>query len=159
MRASFAGNARPNTDDHPEVVYRAPRFTHAPDSTPGDRVATLLGLVSAAPAELLEPTADAAWPTRLAEYFDARKRFMEAGRSVEPSADVAHMLAQVREPLLAVLRTSPDFRPAYNPLLRMAVALAGRDKAVASELLRELARMQPQRAEAVDALRRLGEAP
>ena len=34
------------------------------------------------------------------------------------------MLAQVREPLLSVLRISPDFRPAYDPLLSMAAALA-----------------------------------
>jgi spermidine synthase len=34
------------------------------------------------------------------------------------------MLAQVREPLLAVLRISPDFQPAADPLLRMAQALS-----------------------------------
>ena len=52
------------------------------------------------------------------------------------------MLAQVREPLLDVLRISPDFRPAYDPLLRMATALNESDPAAAQALLADLARVQ-----------------
>lgn len=48
------------------------------------------------------------------------------------------MLAQVREPLLAVLRTSPDFRPAYGPLARMAAVLASTDPAAARALTADL---------------------
>ena len=59
------------------------------------------------------------------------------------------MLAQVREPLLAVLRSSPDFRPAYDPLLRMAGALARIDAPAGQALLTELAQLQPARPEAV----------
>ncbi len=79
------------------------------------------------------PTSSIAEPTtapghaRLAAYWAARNRFIEAGRDVQPTPDVRRMLAQVREPLLAVLRISPDFRPAYDPLLRMANALARSD--------------------------------
>ena len=58
------------------------------------------------------------------------------------------MLAQVREPLLSVLRISPDFRPAYDPLLAMATALARSDVDGARTLLTELAQIQPARAEA-----------
>ncbi len=65
------------------------------------------------------------------------------------------MLAQVREPLLAVLRISPDFRPAYDPLLRMAAALAPRDAAAARALLLDLIRLQPARPEAARALQQL----
>lgn len=64
---------------------------------------------------------------RLAVYWDARNRYLDAGRSVRPVADPAQMLAQVREPLLQVLRISPDFRPANDPLLRLAGALARSD--------------------------------
>lgn len=43
------------------------------------------------------------------------------GRDVRPAADVRTMLVQVRALLLAVLRISLDFRPAYEPLARMAL--------------------------------------
>jgi spermidine synthase len=61
----------------------------------------------------------------------------------------------VREPLLSALSISPDFRPAYDPLLRMAVALSRSDPPAARELLSELIRIQPARPEAETALRRL----
>ena len=67
---------------------------------------------------------------------------------MRPSPRVEDMLAQVREPLLSVLRISPDFRPAYDPLLAMATALARSDVAGARTLLTELTRIQPARAEA-----------
>jgi spermidine synthase len=63
------------------------------------------------------------------------------------------MLAQVREPLLAVLKISPEFRPAYDPLLAMATELARSDPAAARALLAELRDLQPARREASDALR------
>src|SRR5213075_2331960 len=112
-----------NTDDHPVVSYRAPRITYAPDSRPADRLIALLHEFTLAPDELLVDGTDASTASRLAAYWRARDRFIEAGRGVQPSSDVRRMLAQVREPLLAVLRTSPDFRPARDPLLRMAAAL------------------------------------
>jgi spermidine synthase len=62
------------------------------------------------------------------------------------------MLDQVEGPLLRALRTSPDFRPAYEPLLRLAMAVAGSDPARAARLLGELASLQPARHEAADAL-------
>jgi spermidine synthase len=102
-------------------------------------------------AEVLD-AADASPAPRLAAYWRARDRFLEAGRTVQPTADVHRMLAQVREPLLEVLRISPEFRPAYDPLLRMAGALARSDAGAARELLQQLMRAQPQRPEAASAL-------
>jgi len=100
--------------------------------------------------------ADSPWSSRLANYWTARNRFIEAGRDIRPAPDARAMLAQVREPLLAVLRISPDFRPAYDPLLRMARALARVDARAARELLTDLERVQPSRPEAALALRELG---
>ena len=154
--ARFAGAAALNTDDHPVVAYAAPRITYAPDSLPRDRLLTLLGQLSLAPDELLVPGSDPADAGRLAAYWQARDQFIAAGRSVRPSADVRAMLAQVQAPLLGVLRTSPDFRPAYDPLLRMAQALARQDRADARSLLQALARLQPARPEAAQALQQLG---
>jgi spermidine synthase len=67
---------------------------------------------------------------------------------VRPVARPIDMLAQVREPLLAVLRISPDFRPAYDPLLRIAAALGPADRREALALLHELVAVQPERTEA-----------
>jgi spermidine synthase len=144
----LAESAPANTDDHPVVAYRAPSITYAPDSTPGERLIALLHELSIQPAELLSPASDAAWSPRVAAYWAARNRFVESGRDVHSAARVEDMLAQVREPLLSVLRISPDFRPAYDPLLGMAKALAESDAAAARALLAELTQIQPARAEA-----------
>ncbi len=150
----FAGNAPLNTDDHPLVAYRAPRITYAPDSLSRDRLIALLREVEISPDELVaEP--DNAWAVRLAAYWAARNLYIEAGRVVQPTTDVQRMLAQVREPLVSVLRISPDFRPAYDPLLRMATALGRIDVAAARTLLAELQQAQPARPEAAQALRDL----
>jgi spermidine synthase len=137
------------------VAYRAPRITYAPDSLPRDRLLSLLATLSVEPRELVAAAPDDTWPVRLAAYWAARNRFIESGQSVRPSRDVEEMLAQVREPLLSVLRISPDFRPAYDPLVRMAVALSQSDMPRARALLTELAHAQPARNEAQLALREI----
>lgn len=152
--ARLAGNAPLNTDDHPVVAYRAPRITYAPDSPPRDRLLVLLNEVDIDPDELLA-AAEPDLTSRLAAYWVARDRFIEAGRDVRPVSDVQRMLAQVRAPLLSVLRVSPDFRPAYDPLLRMAIALTEVDAPTARALLMELRRVQPMRPEATQVLRDL----
>jgi spermidine synthase len=140
-----------NTDDRPVVANRAPRITYAPDSVPRDRLLELLQQLSLEPIQLVDGATDSEW-TRLSAYWRARDEFLAAGRNVRPSADVRDMLAQVREPLLAVLGTSPDFRPAYDPLLDMAEALATVDPAAACRLLGDLSSVQPARPEAATAM-------
>lgn len=153
--ARFAGDAPVNTDDHPVVAYRAPRITYASDSLPADRLLALLAQLQVSPAEVIGARADAAAAKRLAAYASARDRFIVAGQHIRHSPDLRQMLSQVREPLLSVLRISPDFRPAYDPLLRMAGALAQSDPAAALELLGELQQLQPARAEAGDLAARI----
>ena len=141
----FAAGAPLNTDDRPWVAYRAPRITYAPDSAPRDRLLALLdslALPEPAAARLLAP-ADAALAPRLAAYAAARQAYLALGRRTLPSADPAEMLARVGAPLLAVLRRSPDFRPAAEPLRRLAAALAPRDPAAARALLDALAAIRP----------------
>lgn len=151
--AAFARDAVANTDDRPVVAYLAPRVVYADMSTPRSRLLALLHELAIAPHELVLLKRDDPRSHRLAAYWAARDRFLSVGESVEPSSDVVRMLAQVREPLLGVLDTSPDFRPAYDPLLRMAVDLASRDMVSAEALLRELMTRQPARAEAEQALK------
>lgn len=150
--ARFAGNAPRNTDDHPVVTYAAPRMTYAPTSLPRDRLLDLLREVNISPDELVATPADLAWRSRLAAYWTARNQFIEAGRDVRPTHEVRRMLSQVREPLLAVLRISPDFRPAYDPLLRMAIALGRIDAPASKALLAELRDVQPTWPQAAQAL-------
>jgi spermidine synthase len=157
--ARLSKGAPLNTDDRPVVAYRAPRITYAPDSLPRDRLLALLRELSVTAEELLEAGADASDASRLGAYWAARDAFIVAGFAVRPSADPQRMLAQVREPLLAVLRTSPDFSPAYDPLLRLAAAQAHIDATAARALLEEMARLQPARREAGALLRELANAP
>lgn len=143
--AGFAADAPLNTDDRPVVAYHAPRITYAPDSLPRDRLFALLDELALEPVELLndedDTGADTATRARVAAYWRARDLYLAAGRHVRPSADPRRMLAQVRQPLLDVLRTSPDFRPAREPLLRLAAALAHDAPATAEALRAELARL------------------
>jgi spermidine synthase len=143
----FAGSVLANTDDRPVVAHRAPRLAYAADSTPRQRLSSLLELLRIEPSELL-PSLDSLTQRRLAAYWQARNRFIELGQSVRPSPRVEEMLAQVREPLLSVLRISPDFRPAYDPLLAMAAALARSNASDAKRLLMQLTELQPARPEA-----------
>ena len=120
---------------------RIARLVYA-NSLPRDRLLILLKQLDIVPSELVD-SADAGWNARLSAYWSARNRFIEVGRDVAPTTDVEQMLAQVREGLLGVLQLSPDFRPASEPLLKMAAALNERNPAAARALLAELARVQP----------------
>ena len=156
--ARFAAGAPLNTDDRPVVVHRAPFITYAPDSLPRDRLRALLQAVQPHVDELLAGSdgPDAArWRQRLTAYWAARAQFIEAGMAVRAGSDPQAMLAQVRAPLLAVLRTSADFRPAYDPLLNLARAVARSDLAGARALLAELAATYPSRPDAALLLRQL----
>jgi len=136
----LAGDAPLNTDDHPWVAYRAPRITYAPDSAPRDRLLALLAEVRVDTATLLTMP-DLA--PRLNAYAQARRDYLDLGRRTVPSADPAAMLARVGGPLLAVLRQSPDFQPAAEPLRRLAQALAQRDPAAARSLAAALTAIHP----------------
>ena len=143
---SFAEGAPLNTDNRPVVAYLAPRITYAPTSAPLDRLLELIAAIDIYVDELLLPAGqDAAWSRRLAAYWQARDRYLEIGRGVAPSADVREMLAQVGAPLLSVLEISADFRPAYDPLLRMARELGRVDEPRAQALLSRLAQIDESR--------------
>jgi spermidine synthase len=153
--ARFSANSPANTDDRPVVMYAAPRITYAPDSLPRDRLSAVLHELSVEPSELIEGPPGSTFSVRLAAYWSARDRFIDSGRNVRPAQRVEDMLAQVREPLLSVLRISPEFRPAYDPLFAMSRALARSDVAAARALLDELARLSPARGEAARMLSQL----
>lgn len=152
---AWAAAAPLNTDDRPVVSYLAPRSAYEPQPAPRDRLAALLSAWRPQPLEWLAAADAPAWAERVSAYAAARQQYLAAGRDVQLSPDVQTMLAQVRDPLLAVLRTSPDFSPAYDPLLRMAEALARSDPAAAQTLLVALNETQPARDDAARVLARL----
>jgi spermidine synthase len=150
----FAGDAPLNTDDHPIVNYIAPSITYAAVSSPSDRLAAFLKEMRPLRDEL-NFQADAQWSQRLFAYWSARDQFIDLGRRTSLSNNPQAMLNQVRDPLLALLRLSPDFAPAYDPLIKMAQALASTERTAAVELLSTLKRIQPSRPEANDLLIKL----
>ena len=157
--ARWSAGAPLNTDDHPVVAYRAPRVTYAPQDTPAERLLALLQALGPLQADAVAALpGEPGFAARLAAYGAARQQFLAAGRGVQPSGDVRQVLAQVQQPLLAVLRTSPEFRPAFDPLLRMAQALGASDPAAAATLLQALTALQPGRADARAALAALAPA-
>ena len=96
-----------------------------------------------------------AWRARLTAYWRARDAFLLVGSGVRPTPDPQAMLAQVGAPLLDIVRASPDFRPAYDPLLQMALALSASDLPAARILLGQLNAAQPARDEAKAAMAQL----
>jgi spermidine synthase len=152
--AEFAAGAPLNTDDHPVVIWMAPRMTYVPDTSPRERLLRLLARSRIAPGELLDMSENDA--SRLAGYWTARDLYLSIGTTVHPTRDARDMLAQVRRPLLSVLSLSPEFRPAYDPLVNMGRALARTNIHEARLHLTELAAVNPAWPEARAALADLG---
>ena len=146
--ARFADGAPLNRDDRPVVAYLAPRATYAPETSSRSRLLAWLRVNDVAKGEVVDTASEPDIAMRVAAYRVARNDFIAAGAQVRPTTDVAEMVAQVRAPLLRVLEMSPDFRPAYDPLLRMAVALRARSPKASDALLEDLVRLQPSRPEA-----------
>jgi spermidine synthase len=143
----FAQGAVINTDDRPQVVHAAPWDTYAPQTTPRQRLLTLVRGLQPQAADLLT---DPASPNaqRLKDYWSARRRYIELGMQVQVDSDLALTLQQLKEPLLALLDLSADFRPARDALTALATGLAQRDlpgsRALISELqARQFSAQQP----------------
>ena len=132
--ARFARGAIANTDDRPVVVHHAPWATYAPPSTPRERLMQLLGELQPHATELLRQPRDAE-ADRMQAYWAARRLYLAFGATVRPVADPGEMLQRVQKPLMGLLRQSPEFRPACEPLVAMANALRGSDPARAEAVI------------------------
>jgi spermidine synthase len=139
----FSGDGPINTDDRPVVAFGAPRFVYSKQDPPWVRLFALLDRFEPRTDHVLgvaETDEERRAHDRLAAYWLARDRFLRAGVGVEPTEDVREMLGRVRAPLLQILRLSPDFDAAYDPLLAMASQLARTDPDGARQLLSDLER-------------------
>ena len=146
---AFAESGSVNTDDHPVVMYRAPRFTYSQQEPPHVRLLALIDTFSPAAGDILsdaQPHSETA--VRLETYWQARNAFLRLGCAMGESSSAEEIPVQVREPLLGILRMSPDFEAAYDPLIGLAAQLYPRDPEQSRQLLRQLEALCPRRAEA-----------
>jgi spermidine synthase len=148
----YAGACPINTDDHPVVMFQAPRFVYGAKTPAADRLRRLLAAFSPPDPESIlseEITEeDHMARSRLPAYWAARDRFVELGMAAERTRDVQKLFATVSEPLLEVVKMSIDFSAAYYPLISIAYELYPHDRDAAYELLRRLERANPLKREA-----------
>jgi spermidine synthase len=148
----FVGAGPLNTDDHPVVLFQAPRFVYGAPGPPQERLAALVAALSPPDpesilAEVITEEDYLARP-RLSAYWTARDSFLELGMNVARTDDVARLHAAASAPLLSVVRQSTDFSAAYYPLISIAYDLYPHDRDAAYRLLRDLERANPLKPEA-----------
>ncbi|MDY6849957.1 MAG: spermidine synthase [Thermodesulfobacteriota bacterium] len=148
----FSAAAPLNTDEHPVVLFRAPRFVYGDPAQPHARLMDLVTALSPAdPDAILAPYVteeDYLARERLAAYWRARDSFLRIGGEIEQTGDLRALYEQVREPLLTVVRESVDFSAAYFPLLTIAYEMYPLDRDASYLLLSDLMRANPMRREA-----------
>jgi len=129
----FVRDATLNTDDRPVVNHRAPWVTYSPQETPRKRLELLMQQLAPNAKDVVGPaqSADAA---RLEAYWAARAKYLAFGMTVRPTPDPRVMLDQLRLPLLEMVKTSPDFRPASEPLLALAEAVRETDPQLSAQV-------------------------
>ena len=155
----LVGQGPLNTDDRPIVIFQAPGFVYSDHEPAYERLFTLLSHLNPEPDEILQLKQTSRAKDihdRLRAYWNARNRFLHTGAGVHRTADVEQMLAQIRDPLLSIVRESPDFEAAYNPLLAMALQLNRIDPESARDLLLALQAAAPLRQDATIILNRIG---
>ncbi len=148
---AFAGDGPLNTDDHPRVLFDAPRTVYLPLAPAVERLLALVRSFGpeAADAVSLAGIAKAeAVAERLERYWQARNDFLLLGTRVRPVGDPAADARNLAPHLFNILKVSPDFAPAYDPILAMARRLAFSDREGALRLLKGLSEIAPQREEA-----------
>jgi spermidine synthase len=147
----FAGKGSLNTDDRPLVIYKAPEFAYTPNTPAHERLFALLDTFLPTPNQILaigRKDSDQITRDRLKAYWTARDKFLHAGVDVDPALSLTKMLDQIKDPLLSIVRESPDFEAAYDPLLAMAHRLYQTNPDAAERLLVELEGANPFRREA-----------
>ncbi len=150
---AFSGRGAINTDDHPMVMYTAPRFTSRTDTTVYGRLGVLLDQCQTHIDGLIEPGDNPdtqAFASRLGRYIQARNTFIRAFFAA----------AQGNEPLaidrfIQSVGTSKDFAVGYAHCLEMAQRQAEADPAFSRTVLRRLAETRPDRPEAVQVFKKL----
>ena len=154
---AFAGPGPRNTDDRPFVTLDAVRNLRVLQATSS---ATLQAVLDRAGASAAPPPGAEAWAARIAAYRCARDSFIVTGAAIPSDLDPRALMNAAIPGLLNALRFSPEFDPAYDPLLAMARSLSGADsdrddRDAARRILRAAQQAAPDRPEAPRLLARM----
>ncbi|WP_084293052.1 spermidine synthase [Bradyrhizobium sp. WSM3983] len=155
----FSGAGPMNTDDFPFVTFDAERNVRALSAPPWSLLLDTIRSIRTDPEELLEASRSGDFPRRLASYWAARNRFIEAGAALRGEPRGRALIDAAAPELIETLRLSPEFDPAYRPLLGMAQALAASDRPAARRLLKAITSAAPGREEAGQMLKQISAAP
>jgi len=134
---ALAGDAPPNTDDHPRVLFAAPRARLGPDHPPHQLLLDLLGRLRADPSTWLGPDGERLRDT-LTGFVAARDGYL---RSLAVEAE--GRLPEAIEGYLDATRRSLQFTPAYARLVTIIQVLHATDRPAARRLFQRLEEAQP----------------
>ncbi len=140
--AAWANEQAPNTDDHPIVIHEAPWATYHPTSTPRARLLAFLERTKP-PSDTIFIGNGGAEFQGLMAYWQAREKHLRLGTKVRAELDPEKMLNQIQVPLLEILSSSPNFQPAFDPLLALASALVPSNRPRANEVFQALKAIRP----------------
>lgn len=152
--SALAGEGPRNSDDHPYIALDARRNVRALTAPPAALLLTVIRNVQADPAELLHEPQREGLSARLTAYWHARDRFIEAGAALPGDPRGLALVDAASPGLLDAIRLSPEFDPAYQPLMAMARSLLGADRNAAERLLRAIDAAAPSRPDARELLAR-----
>ena len=156
--SAFAGDLALNTDDHPRILYEAPDTIYRPLAPAETRLLALTEMFAPSPRDAVDPlgTPDhELFEARLAQYWRARDAFLKLGAEADLTGDPSRDARRIAPALIEIVRISPDFRQAYDPVLRLAEAAGQREPAFARRLLEALIRANPARPEARSVMDRI----
>lgn len=154
--ASFAGEGPQNTDNYPFVTFDAERNVRALSAPPWSLLLATTRAMRPDAAELVTASQSGDLAKRLVSYWAARNRFLEAGAALRGEPRGMALIEAASPGLIESLRLSPEFDPAYRPLLSMVRALMASDRPAARRLLEAIAAAAPGRPEPSQMLAEIG---
>ena len=149
----FSQSAPLNTDDHPVVIFGAPRFTYQCNATSYGRLLTMLDLHGADPAELMRPGKNSYgtdFMRLLKDYLSARDVYLRGLVAEAEGRTSAAIDAYVES-----ARISREFTTGYAHCLTIAMQRSKSNPTAARALLQRLVEAQPDRPVAGEMLKQL----
>jgi spermidine synthase len=137
----FAGDAPLSTDDHPVVLFTAPRFTVRHDAAPHELLLTFLERCRVEPMELsvvLPEGSDKSLAANLADFIGARDLYLKG--LVE---EAAGRLPAAIDAYLESARRSLQFTAGYARCVMIIQVMVGADPDQARKLFQRLEQAQP----------------